>query len=253
MYPESTDDYIDAYGMFLEAGSVLTKEEYFMKVLFNSESLQSIQSSEFESRIPYEINKEDGDTISFIFGDLLSNVPVLERLKWKQFYKGIRITADLPVNEAYKLLFFDIDNGMELRTIKDYWKKKTIESLESEVSGDEPWYTAQEIQQTSQRSRFLNQIDQQTGRWRDLESITFKTEVLGKYRNNPLCSIESDKISFLRYDKTPASIALFDIIDDVLRMFAKEFNRIPPIERGHWNSYRIQSEYAADSSTDNST
>jgi hypothetical protein len=103
MYPENTDDYIDAHGMFLEAFAILTKEQYFMKVLFNSEALQRIQSSEFESRISYDINKEDGDTISFNFGDLLSNVPVSERLKWKQFYKGTRTTADLPIDEAYIL------------------------------------------------------------------------------------------------------------------------------------------------------
>ena len=80
MYPDTTDDYID-FGLFLEAPSVLTKEEYFGKVMFHSEAAQSIQSSEFEPRISYEINK-DG-TISFNFGDLLSNIPVFERLKWK--------------------------------------------------------------------------------------------------------------------------------------------------------------------------
>jgi hypothetical protein len=252
MYPETTDDFIDAYGMFLEASAILTKEQYFMKVLFNSKALNSIQSSEFEPRISYEINKEDAGTISFNFGDLLSKVPVSERLKWKQYYKGIRITADLPIDEAYKLLFFDIENGRELRTIKDYWRKKTIDSLESEVSGDEPWYTAQEREQSFKRSRYLNQIDPKTGRWKDLESIMFKPEVLDKYKNNELCSIESDKISFLRHDKTPASIALFNILNNNLMMFEKEFKHIPPIERGHWISYQIHRD-AADSSNDSST
>jgi hypothetical protein len=126
MYPDTTDDYIDAYGLFLEAPSILSQKEYFGKVLFNSEALQSIQSSEFEPRISYEINKEDDGTISFNFGDLLSKVPIFERIKWKQFYKIIRI--DLPTNEAYKLLFFDIKSTWELKTVKDYWRKKTIES-----------------------------------------------------------------------------------------------------------------------------
>ena len=117
--------YLHACGLFLEAPSVLTKEEYFGKVMFHSEAPQSIQSSESEPRISYEINK-DG-TISFNFGDLLSNIPVFERLKWKQFYKGMRITAeDLPTNEKYKLLFFDIENTWELKTIKDYWRKKLL-------------------------------------------------------------------------------------------------------------------------------
>ena len=237
MYPNTIDDYIDL-GPFLEAPSILTKEEYFGKVLFHGEALQSIQSSEFEPRISYEINKED-NTISFNFGDLLSNVPVFERLKWKQFYREIRITAaNLPINEAYKLLFFDIK--LELKTIKDYWRKKSIESLESEVSGDEPWYTVQDREQTLQQSRFLKQIDQQTGQWRDLKSMDFKPEVLDKYKNNDLCSIASNHISFLRYDATTASIAWFNIINNVLRMFAKECNNIAPIERNHWDSYQIK-------------
>ncbi len=100
----------------------------------------------------------------------------------------------LPVNETYKLLFFDIKSTWELKIIKDYWRKKTIESIESEVSGDEPWYTAQYREQTLQQSRFLKQIDQQTSRWRDLESMNFKPEVLDKYKNNQLCSIGSDHI-----------------------------------------------------------
>jgi len=81
----------------------------------------------------------------------------------------------------------------------------------------------------------------------------FKPEVLDKYKNNELCSIESDKISFLRHDKTPASIALFNILNNNLMMFEKEFNHVPPIERGNWNRYRIQSNHAADTSTDNSS
>jgi hypothetical protein len=45
----------------------------------------------------------------------------------EQFYKGMRITAeDLPTNEKYKLLFFDIENTWELKTIKDYWRKKLL-------------------------------------------------------------------------------------------------------------------------------
>ena len=56
--------------------------------------------------MPYELNK-DG-TISFNFGDLIARVPIFERLKWKQFYKRIG-TNVVPIDEAYKLLFFDIE------------------------------------------------------------------------------------------------------------------------------------------------
>ena len=72
--------------------------------------------------------------------------------------------------------------------------------------------------------------------------MDFKPQVLDKYKQNELCDIGSDHISFLRHDKTPASIAWFNIINNVLKMFAKEFYQVPPIERSHWYSYQIQSE-----------
>jgi hypothetical protein len=252
---DDIDDYIDEYGMFLEAHFILTKEEYSSKVLFNDEELlQSIANSEFKDiffdlDLPYEKNKEEEEedgTIAFNFGDLLTHVPILERLKWKQFYKGIRI--DLQINEAYKLLFFDIENTRELETVKDYWRKKCIENLDSEVTGDEPWFSASDREQTRQELRFLKQIDQQTNQWRDLTSMNFKPQVLDKYKNNDLCDIGSDHISFLRHDKkTTVSIVWFSIRNnDVLMMFAKEFNNVPPIERSHWIGYQIQSEQVAD-------
>ena len=185
--------------------------------------------------MPYEINK-DG-TISFNFGDLLTHVPILERLKWKQFYKGDVV----PIDEAYKLLFFDIENTQELEIVKDYWAKR-IENLDSEVTADPPWFSAPDREQARQELHFLKQIDRETNQWRDLASMNFKPQVLDKYKNNDLCDIGSDHISFLRHDKTPVSIASFIIRNNVLMMFAKEFYNVPPIERSHWISYQIQSE-----------
>jgi hypothetical protein len=71
---------------------------------------------------------------------------------------------------------------------------------------------------------------------------------LDKYKNNELCDIGSDHITFLCHDKTSVSIAWFCIRNnnDVLMMLAKEFNNVPIIERNHWNSYQIQGEQAAD-------
>jgi hypothetical protein len=228
------DDYLEEYGLFLDAQWILTKEEYFAKVLFREGILQSVENSEFKLDIPYEINK-DG-LVAFNFGDLLTHVSILERLKWKQFYKGIG-TDVVKIDEAYKLLFFDIENTRELQTVKDYWKKR-IENLDSEVSGDQPWFSARDREQTSQELHFLKQID----RRRDLASMNFKPQVLDKYKNSDLCDVGSDHISFLRHDKTPVSIASFIIRNNVLMMFAKEFYNVPPIERSHWISYQIQSE-----------
>jgi hypothetical protein len=250
MSPEDTDDFIDMYGLFLEAPSVLTKEEYFASVLFDEKLLQSIQNSQdsFDNRIPYEINKEER-IISFNFGDLLLQVPISERLKWKQFYLEIRTTdvvaATIPIHAAYKLLFFDIGSAWERKAVKDYWKK-LIENSDSEISGDEPWYSVQDSEQTRQELHYLKQIDQQTNEWRDLKLMSFKPQVLDKYKDNELCNVGSEYISFLRHDKTPVSIALFTIINDVLMMFAKEFYKVPPIEKNHWISYQIQSEQSSD-------
>jgi len=72
--------------------------------------------------------------------------------------------------------------------------------------------------------------------------MNFKPQVLDKYKNNDLCDIGSEHISFLRHDKTPVSIASFIIRNNVLMMFAKEFYNVPPIERSHWLSYQMQSE-----------
>jgi hypothetical protein len=60
--------------------------------------------------------------------------------------------------------------------------------------------------------------------------MNFKPQVLDKYKNNDLCDIGSDHISSLRHDKTSVLIASFVIRDNVLKMFAKEFNNIPPID-----------------------
>ena len=240
---DDIDDFIDVYGLFLEAPSVLSEKEYFANVLFEEILLQSIQNNEdrFDNKIPYKINKDEG-TISFNFGDLLSQVPIAERLKWKQFYREIRTDfVTIPIHEAYKLLFFDIESTWERKAVKNYWKK-LIEDLDSEISGDEPWFSVQDREKTRQELHYLKQIDQQTNEWRDLKSMDFKPQVLDKYKQNELCDIGSDHISFLRHDKTPASIAWFNIINNVLKMFAKEFYQVPPIERSHWYSYQIQSE-----------
>jgi hypothetical protein len=57
MSPDTTDDYIDAYGLSLEAPSVLTEKEYSANVLFDERVLKSIENSEFKLDMSYEINK----------------------------------------------------------------------------------------------------------------------------------------------------------------------------------------------------
>jgi hypothetical protein len=96
----------------------------------------------------------------------------------------------------------------------------------------------------SKELHYLKQSDDddENKGYRDLRWLEFRLEVLDKYRNNELCKIGNDYISFLRYDKkTSASDVSFIIKDDILMAYAKEFNNVPPIERNHWNHYQIPS------------
>ena len=117
-----------------------------------------------------------------------------------------------------------------------------------EESQDSPWWTEEEHKKAFEQLHFLKQptiVDKQgTNVYRDLNWMDFRLEVLYKYRNNELCEIGHDHISFLRQQdkKTPASTANFIIKNDVLMMYAKEFINIPPKEQDHWLDYQIQSE-----------
>lgn len=48
MSPDTTDDYIDAHGLFPEAPSALTEKEYSANVLLEERVLKSIKNSEFK-------------------------------------------------------------------------------------------------------------------------------------------------------------------------------------------------------------
>jgi hypothetical protein len=149
---DNIDDYLDEYGLFLDAPFVLTKEEYSAKVLFDEGLLQSIQNSRFSIDLPYERNMiDDSAAIAFNFGDLLTYIPVFERLKWKDFYQRME-TDVVQMDEAFKLLFFDFENTSDLDTVKDYWKKR---SADIEITGGQPWLSASEMEQTLQESHFL--------------------------------------------------------------------------------------------------
>jgi hypothetical protein len=237
-------------GCFIDAPFVLTEKEYSTKVLFEEGLLESVQqNSKFNiDLLPYDKSK-GGATIAFSFGDLLTHVPIFERLKWKEFYKGIGTdVVVVQIDYADKLLFFDFENTHDLEVVQDYWQTRIDNLLEAE---DQPWFTKKDKEQASQELHYLNQFDQKTNQWRDLTWMDFMPEVLDKYRNNELCEIGSDHhISFLRHDKTPISNARFIIKDNVLMMYAKEFNNVPPIERSHWNHYQIKQ---TDDDTDDSS
>src|SRR5919199_1952724 len=78
----------------------------------------------------------------------------------------------------------------------------------------------QDKEQAFQQLYYLNQFDKKTNQWRDLTWMDFMPEVLDKYRNNELCEIGSDRISFLRHNKSPISTTRFIIKNNVLMMYA---------------------------------
>lgn len=249
-------------GCFPDAPGILTEEEYFDKVIFDRALLYTfqffhwiindkqgyIQNGEFKKNfnwaLIYERTKDKEDNaIAFNFGDLLVYVPVDERLKWKQFYNDTDIKIDR--QDKLLLLFYDKDTDDDSELVSKYWTSRIENSEETE---DLPWWTKRQKEHALEELHYLNQFDQETNQWRDLTWMDFRSQVLDKYKNNELCRIGSDHISFLRYDKKTSTSDVTFIIknNDVLMMYAREFNKVPPIERNHWINYQIQKKQAAD-------
>ncbi|MFL6380666.1 MAG: hypothetical protein ACJ72S_05175, partial [Nitrososphaeraceae archaeon] len=65
-----------------------------------------------------------------------------------------------------------------------------------EESKDSPWLTTTDIEQVSEELHYLKQFDQATNEYRDIIWMYFRREVLNKYRNNDLCEIGDEYISF---------------------------------------------------------
>jgi hypothetical protein len=115
-----------------------------------------------------------------------------------------------------------------------------------EESKDSPWLTTTDIEQVSEELHYLKQFDQATNEYRDIIWMYFRREVLNKYRNNDLCEIGDEYISFLHHDKKAvASTVNFvnrnfaNINGIVLMLRAQEYINVPPTERSHWEQYEI--------------
>jgi hypothetical protein len=117
--------------------------------------------------------------------------------------------------------------------------------LEEESKGS-PWLTTTDIEQVSEELHYLKQFDQATNEYRDIIWMYFRREVLNNYRNNDLCEIGDEYISFLHHDKKAvASTVNFvnrnfaNINGIVLMLQAQEYINVPPTERSHWEEYEI--------------
>jgi hypothetical protein len=70
----------------------------------------------------------------------------------------------------------------------------------------------------------------------------FRREVSDRYRNNNLCEIGNEHISFLQQDdkKPSTSTVHFVNIDGIVLMVqAQEYIYVPSRQRSHWNQYEI--------------
>jgi hypothetical protein len=106
----------------------LSKEEYNTKILFDKEGLLQVQ--ELDSSLLHELTAavdqdESSGLVAFHFGDLLVHVPLLFRIKWKPFYRGMK-TENISFNDNYfdKLLFFDFKSKQEAELASRYWQMR---------------------------------------------------------------------------------------------------------------------------------
>ena len=242
-------------GCFPEVPEILTDEQYFSKVEFDEHLLSTfnlyerdgtyywpinskqgyIQKGRFrpsdprkeeklEWAIVYERKPEMPGTIFVNFGDLLLYIPVIDRRRWKKYFRKIAS----PPKYAEALLFFEDQD--ELNAVKEYWHRLGEES-------HLPWFTSQEYEQVFHELRHLKSYDKENDLWLDLQVFEFTTDVLDKYRDNELCDIHDNYIAFLRNDKREsASEVMFVPKDDgsKLTVLAKDFAYVPPREIRHW-------------------
>ena len=112
-----------------------------------------------------------------------------------------------------------------------------------------PWFTAKDDEQIFEELKYLKNFNRENSIWRDLHWIEFKKEVLYKYKDNEFCVIGNGMlgegfIAFLQIDKkTSASEVRFVIkrtYRNIIMIQAKQFIGVPPVERKHWEQFRIE-------------
>jgi hypothetical protein len=119
---------MSADGCLIDAALILSKEEYTAKVFFDREVLLQVQGLS-SSLLHDELISQDEENKSIItidFGDLLTHVPLVERAKWQQYYRGIKTDAPHSIydNHLDKLLFFDFKNIREYDTAVRCWQAR---------------------------------------------------------------------------------------------------------------------------------
>src|SRR5919199_969456 len=120
---------MSADGCLLHAPLVLSKEEYSAKILFDRKGLlrvQEISHSLLHELIAAVAQQEDDSSglVAFQFGDLLTHIPLSERVKWKEFYREMKTDVSFSDNHFDKLLFFDFKSKQEAELAHRYWNER---------------------------------------------------------------------------------------------------------------------------------
>lgn len=94
-----------------------------------------------------------------------------------------------------------------------------IEDDEDE-DNDLPWWTDDEAEYAAEQFHCLktNSYDPETDRYRDIRWMYFEPHVLQKYRNNEMCRIDNEHISFLQYvyEKKEAAFLCQVLFDETI-------------------------------------
>ena len=246
----------------MDAGWILTKEEFQSEVEFDIsllDSLSSRDSSDDES-LWFSMNDNDGfiqqgypgkkashaitfktnpgkGTVIVLFGELLIHVDTTNRLQWKEYFKNTNCT----INIAEKLLFPQTDEDYSF--CRNYWNKRRKDYNDE---NDLPWMTPGEHDQIQEELRYLKDTwDEEIGMTQDMKFLVFNSIVLEKYKMKPHCKLNISNsnlciISFLNYaGEELLSSEFFFKNPSTIMMYTKDFVFIPIRERDHWKQFII--------------
>jgi len=96
------------------------------------------------------------------------------------------------------------------------------------------WLSPKENDKISHELDYLDSVDPITGHWRDTQWMSFKPQVVDKYKNNNLVEIAVNHINFLNRDGDLECSVCYRPTKRKLMVQAREFCFVPEKERIHW-------------------
>lgn len=102
------------------------------------------------------------------------------------------------------------------------------------------WLSPKENDKISHELDYLDSVDPITGHWRDTQWMSFKPQVVDKYRNNNLVEIAVNHINFLNRDGGLECSVCYRPTKRKLMVQAREFCFVPEKERTHWLHFIIR-------------